>query len=83
MAFVSLLQRPWGKKPRTAVWKVKASATWLVMICAFWMAGFFLLTRLEPGNREFAATAGEIVGQWSGVLFVVGVIVIVTRPRAS
>jgi hypothetical protein len=81
MAFVPLLQRPWGKKPRTPVWKIKTSAIWLVMICAFWTITFFLLTRLEPGDRGFAAMIGEIMGQCSGVLFVVGLIVIFTRPR--
>jgi threonine/homoserine/homoserine lactone efflux protein len=64
-------------------WKLKASMIWLVIVCVLWVCGFFLLTLPEPGNRELVQTVGEILGEVSGVLLVLGLIVLFTRPKAQ
>jgi hypothetical protein len=83
MAFAPLLQRPWGKKPRSITWKLIASVIWLAILCVLWVCGFLLLTLPEPGNRELAGAVGEILGGVCGVLSVFGLIVVFTRPKAQ
>jgi len=81
MAFTPLLQRAWGRKPRNMTWKFKASMVWLAILCALWTCGFFLLTSLDAGNRELASRVGEVLGEMSGVLLAIGLIVVFTRPK--